>query len=360
MWQNETNQTGTGQRGNVETIGVHLSANGQISYQMPTSQAPGQVSEDGTQGQQSSAQVTAMQAEAPSLGGLWLWIAVLAVAIVAAMVVIIALMRKNKRLTTSTHTVPDSTQPENGSLPWRIAARQTIGKRENQEDSLCYSDLQNTQQGILCVVADGVGGMSDGQEASGAAAKLMLSQFRKGDPNVGPARRLLDLVTDAHREVLRMNQGLSNKSGSTVVSILIVGRDLYFASVGDSRIYLYRDGGLIQLNREHVLGPQADEQLLLGLRGGEEMPDVKRRKAITAYLGKEDLRLIDRNVSPIKLYPGDRVLLMSDGVFGTLTEGEMIAQLQKDVSTAAEGMIQLVNARQKPHQDNATVLIIGA
>ena len=295
----------------------------------------------------------------PVPSSLTLWIALIVVAIVFAIGVIIALVRKNKRLPLTIHTEKDRTQPKH-SLQWQIAARQTIGKREHQEDSLSYSDTQNPHHGILAMVADGVGGMSDGQVASGAAAKFMLTKFRQGDSSVEPSRRLLNLTTDAHREVLRINQEQSNKCGSTVVSVLIMDCDLFFTSIGDSRIYLYRDGGLIQLNREHVLGPQADEQLLLGLRETGDMPDAKRRKAITAYLGKEDLRLIDRNTHAIKLYPNDRVLLMSDGVFGTLPEAEIIAALQTNVTSAAENIISLVEAAQKAHQDNATVLIIGA
>lgn len=367
MAQIQTDRIGINQShtGITQNISFFQKADGQASIRVLASEQMGLPLGDGTQWLPESQQETVMPTEAPlspdpEPSGLALWIVLIAVAIVAAVSVIIVQMRKNKRIPITAKTEIDRTQPENVSAQWQIAARQTIGKRENQEDSLCYSDIQNPQQGILCAVADGVGGMSDGQVASGAAAKLMLAEFRQGDPSVEPSRRLLNLVADAHREVLRLNQGASNASGSTLVSILIMDRDLFFASVGDSRIYLYRDGGLIQLNREHVLGPQADEQLLLGLRGGDDMPDAKRRKAITAYLGKEDLRLIDRNIHPIKLYPGDRVLLMSDGVFGTLTEAQMINALQADVATAAESMIQLVNACQKTYQDNATVLIIGA
>ena len=254
------------------------------------------------------------------------------------------------------------TEPIRSEPALRVGTAQHIGTREEQEDALCCSDYRNAEtlatRGVFAAVADGVGGMSDGQLASTTAARGLLSLFTQQDTEENPAQRILTLVTSAHREILDLNLTRDQPCGSTLVCALIKGNMLYFASVGDSGILLYRAGGLLQLNREHVLGAEMDVQVALGQRPAEEV-SVRRRKAITAYLGKEGLKLIDRNVRPIKLMPGDRVLLMSDGVFGTLSEDEIIQAQQADPVSAAKDIVRRVESHRRTHQDNATVVILG-
>ena len=243
-----------------------------------------------------------------------------------------------------------------------MGTAQHIGTREEQEDALCCSEYRNPEllstRGVFAAVADGVGGMSDGQLASTTAARGLLSRFTQQDAAEDGAQRVLRLVAAAHQDVLEMNAGRAQPCGSTLVCALVVGDRLYFASVGDSRILLYRAGGVLQLNRDHVLGAEMDVQIGLGQRPAEEIPE-RRRKAITAFLGKEGLRQIDRNVNPLRLLPGDRVLLMSDGVFGTLSEEEILAAQRWEPAEAAAEMVRRVEAHKRTHQDNATVVILG-
>ncbi len=91
---------------------------------------------------------------------------------------------------------------------------------------------------------------------------------------------------------------------------------------------------------------------------GEELTR-KRAGALTSYLGKSNLTQIDRSLEPMKLLPGDRIALMSDGVFNVLSEEEIIAHLRKNPEAAAIEMIQDVDAHDHPSQDNATVVVVG-
>lgn len=250
-------------------------------------------------------------------------------------------------------------RPDNAaSLGYDAACAQTIGAREDQEDSCWLSDWKNPavveKYGLAAVVADGIGGIADGQVASKAAVKAISERFAASNPSASLSDRLLAMAAGAQREVLAANRG--SKCGSTLVSVLIKDRKMELVSVGDSRIYLCRQGSLLQLNRAHVLGKEIDESNAFGW--GAADADARRRKALTAYLGKDNLRQIDRTIHPMRLISGDRVLLMSDGVFGALTEDEILSCVQAGAMETARKMIQMVVEKNLPGQDNATVAVV--
>lgn len=292
-----------------------------------------------------------------------LWIALFVVVVAAASFLV---FRKRKPPIRHERFMQDEeitkTEPIMPAVSLQIGTAQYIGTREEQEDALCCSEYRNPalldQKGVFAAVADGVGGMSDGQLASTTAVRGMLTRFVQQTEMEEPSMRLLKLAAAAHKDVLELNSGRNQPCGSTLVSVLIVRDGLHFVSVGDSRILLYRMGGLLQLNRDHTLGAELDVQIALGQRPAEDMQE-RRRKAITAYLGKEGLKLIDRNIHPIPLLHGDRILLMSDGVFGTISDAEIIEAQRLEPAAAANEMIQRVQEHRRTHQDNATVIIIN-
>ncbi|MGN0996458.1 MAG: PP2C family protein-serine/threonine phosphatase [Candidatus Ventricola sp.] len=244
------------------------------------------------------------------------------------------------------------------ALPYRIGYAQTIGSRPNQEDSYGAStvETQIQERGLLAVVADGIGGLADGQVASGAVIRSMFSLFNELPRDMSAPNRLLRLAARAQSSVLDINQDAHAKCGSTLVTVLINGDHLSFLSIGDSRICLLRGGALLQLNREHKVGPGHDESMALGLARADI--DARRRSALTSYIGKENLSQIDRNTRPLQLLHGDRILLMSDGVFGTLSSSELLSCMGAPAQQAAERVIAAVDGRRKPHQDNATIVIV--
>ena len=209
----------------------------------------------------------------------------------------------------------------------------------------------------MVAVADGIGGLADGSLASTTAMRAIMNSFVQGVFSSRGSKKLLSLVAAAQRDVLNLNQS-GHQCGCTLVGVLIENWDLYLASVGDSRIYLYRGGGLLVLNRAHTLQVENEERIAVAQ---EDVPPetLRRGKAITSYLGKANLRLIDRTVHPLRLLPGDKIALMSDGIFGTLDENEIAAALRKKPEEAARAMVASIDARHDPRQDNATVVVIA-
>lgn len=235
-----------------------------------------------------------------------------------------------------------------------------IGRRDYQQDSFGQTAvLRNT--GILAVLADGMGGLSGGERVSQKIVMEALTFGSTLQANQVPTA-LPGMVAGINRAV---NQMLGPKglytSGSTVVSALITGNALRWISVGDSRVYLYRDGQISQLSRDHDLLQDWMPDILEGKRSmAEALRDPNRRK-LTSFIGMGELRHVDYNRTPIPLLPGDRVLLMSDGVYGTVSDAEMAAILRDcgSVQLAASHIGQRIMGAALPYQDNYTLIVLG-
>ena len=235
-----------------------------------------------------------------------------------------------------------------------------IGRRDYQQDSFGQTAvLRNT--GILAVLADGMGGLSGGERVSQKIVMEALTFGSTLQANQVPTA-LPGMVAGINRAV---NQMLGPKglytSGSTVVSALITGNALRWISVGDSRVYLYRDGQLSQLSRDHDLLQDWMPDILEGKRSmAEALRDPNGRK-LTSFIGMGELRHVDYNRTPIPLLPGDRVLLMSDGIYGTVSDAEMAAILRDcgSVQLAASHIGQRIMGAALPYQDNYTLIVLG-
>ena len=301
-------------------------------------------------------------------------IAVIVMAIAAAFAVLIfALLRRSKNAGEKKDSNTAETQRrdgqgcysrKNGSVseapPLSVGFAQNAGTRPAQEDSFGISDISDTglfdEKGLLAVLADGNGKHGDGVKASKAAVDAALDAFREETDGEKPDELLLKLLRRAAYAV--SNAGTA-KERTTFAAVIIKQGQLYFVSVGDSRIYLLRGGGLIQLNREHVYGRELYDLWSNGNLSRESSYGDTRRKFFTGYLGKRGELPVDRNVNPVSLYPGDKVILMSDGVFGYISETELETLLRKKPVKAAEAVRTAVLEKHDPDQDNLSIAVIG-
>ncbi|HIS68741.1 MAG TPA: serine/threonine-protein phosphatase [Candidatus Gallacutalibacter stercoravium] len=304
-----------------------------------------------------------------------LWPAV-AVVVVLIIVAVCLIVHKKK------HTVPPVSveQPQEqgpagvavenvvqaqapGVFSLAIGNAHHIGKRSSQQDCFAVSDVTNpalcAQKGVLAVVADGMGGLSNGAQVSALVTSTMMGYFDTHTMRDAPATQLLTMINEANRQVLRGLGNAQGQSGSTVVAVLIQDGGLYFASVGDSRIYLLRGGVLMQINREHTYAAELDEKVARGEISQKAAQEDPQRNALTSYIGMGALEKVDHSLNPLALQQGDRILLMSDGVFGTLSSQEIASAAQNgDAFEAAQRLEQAVLAKDKPGQDNFTAVIL--
>lgn len=236
-----------------------------------------------------------------------------------------------------------------------------IGSRKYQQDSFGISRLDNEELverlGVLALVADGMGGLENSGEISEFVTKRMLTAFNTIDaidPRMALAQLIADVTLGAEEKF-----GSSGGTGTTLAAAIIKNDRLFTASVGDSRVSLLRGGALIDLNRAHNYGMELDEEVAKGgIAPGDAKSNAKRH-ALTSYIGMRDLKKVDIPENPVRLLPGDKLILMSDGVYSALTERE-ISGLLSNIS-AAEGAEKLDRAVQEKHhakQDNYTAIVL--
>jgi serine/threonine protein phosphatase PrpC len=235
-----------------------------------------------------------------------------------------------------------------------------MGKRGNQEDSFGVSDLNNQrlvcESGVLAVVADGMGGLADGELVSAAAVGAMMREYPHVSNNWMPQQKLLYLAQRANNAANSITGGTRGRGGSTLVATLVRDGRLWFASVGDSRICLYRAGGMITLTRPHVYETELDLRASCGAISFESAIADGQKSALTSYVGMGELESLDYNPRGIQLLAGDWVLLMTDGVFNALDEEEIAAALYGNAQSAAERIESRVLAKDLAQQDNLTLI----
>jgi serine/threonine protein phosphatase PrpC len=217
----------------------------------------------------------------------------------------------------------------------------------------------------LYIVADGVGGNAKGEVASAESVELVHSwvkRWRKTldahikDPNEGNSdmvRRLLEnAVQSACYMVFGMGQLDPRQKGmsSTLSSLLICGTMAYIAQVGDSRVYLTRDGKTAQLTEDHTL---VNFRLKLGLITAEEAANAPGKNVITRAVGHQDYVEVD--TIDLETRPGDRFMLCSDGLHGYIDDGELDELMVGERDAVASRFIEMANER--GGRDNITVVV---
>ena len=215
-----------------------------------------------------------------------------------------------------------------------FAAVTDIGKiREKNEDSvLISSDLG------LGVVADGMGGHSAGEIASNIAVHVLEETIRK--VNIGEMKMpdtFLPKLDHTERKLL-MAANLANAAiyttaqaseiykmmGTTLTGVLFDGDNATAVHVGDSRIYLYRDGKLVQVTTDHSL---AMEHVRRGLLTKAEADKSKIQNVLTRAMGIKKNVEFDLLRFPVKL--GDIMILCSDGLYKGLNEPQLAEQIEQ-------------------------------
>ncbi len=241
-----------------------------------------------------------------------------------------------------------------------IASLTDVGlQRANNEDSYLYwepvSDADFRRKGRLAVIADGMGGYEGGQEASRLAVETVRHVYDDGFSG-DPQETLLQALTTAHETIQRYGeehpefQGM----GTTCTALSIVGNELFFAHVGDSRLYLIRDTSVSRLTRDHSYVGRLVES---GIVRSEDAESHPQRHILTAALGSGREVLPDIAPLPVALQEGDTLVLCTDGLWSLVPESELRGIAQS--SPPQQACNELVNlALERGGPDNITVLIL--
>lgn len=224
--------------------------------------------------------------------------------------------------------------------------------REVNQDYVFTSETPIGNIPNLLVVADGMGGHRAGEYASRLAVEI-LKQELAASTNSAPEAMLRSAITIANERVLeaaKQDPKLSGM-GTTLVVATVIDRTLYFANVGDSRLYLLHDD-IKQLSKDHSL---VQEMVRLGGINQEEAKYHPDKNIITRAIGAKDEVEID--FFEYRLKKGDIILMCTDGLSNLVEDEEMlhIVKCSRDVVEAVEQLIE--RAKDNGGNDNIGIIV---
>ncbi len=246
----------------------------------------------------------------------------------------------------------------------QFAARTDVGlSRDHNEDNFLVDSALE-----LFLVADGMGGHSAGEVASAMAVNETLAAIREGsailgafkaDPASEEARlavhKLLEhSVQDACFKIYDrgMNNPRQRGMGTTLTLMIVLGSRAFVAHVGDSRLYLSREGMSHQMTHDHSL---VDELIKHGKIRSLKDLDHRFKNAVTRAVGVYETVEVD--VLDFDLFPGDRVLICSDGLHGYMDDATVERETRRSgLEAVAEALIQFAN--RKGGRDNITCVVV--
>jgi protein phosphatase len=252
-------------------------------------------------------------------------------------------------------------------LEFDSASALGLGRRERQEDAV-VTDFSAGGDFGLAVLADGMGGHASGEIASKIVVTEVFSDLilRRND--------LMDFARDIPGALTRAAQSANDclrghvarhpeaqGMGATLLAVVIIGDALHWLSVGDSPLYLFRGNRLRQLNQDHSMAPEID---LMARRGEIDRDAAQRhpeRNVLTSALFGDQIARIDCPAAPVRLIPGDTLIVASDGV-QVLAPDEIAALLRAypmcRSDQLAARLMDAVAARDDPDQDNTALSVI--
>jgi serine/threonine protein phosphatase PrpC len=235
--------------------------------------------------------------------------------------------------------------------PVLVASLTDRGTGRDHNEDACGTYIESPAC-VLAVVADGVSGQEGGETASRMAVDVTIEAFRESPASWGALKRIYRAAQRANIEIHDRALVVTELRGmsTTLTAVVIQDGMLHAAHVGDSRLYLIRDGTIVQKTKDHTL---AGERARIGL--GTRAKGHPDRSTLTHSLGRELIAAIDRITFP--LVRDDVLLLCSDGLYNVLEDRELRDHVaNKDLDEACGALIRAANTRGTP--DNLTVALL--
>ena len=223
------------------------------------------------------------------------------------------------------------------------------GGREKNEDRMgyCY-----TRESGLFVLADGMGGHPEGEVAAQLALQTISALYQKeARPVVEDVTEFLAAaLTAAHHQIIRYasEKGMLDTPRTTLVAAVVQGGSATWVHCGDSRLYVVRDGELLTRTRDHSYLEQQS--------AGVVRMDRINRNILFTCLGSPTKPVFDIT-GPIVLQQGDKILLCSDGLWGSIKDVDIVRHLStQSVSDAVPDLVEMALRNGGEHSDNVTVI----
>lgn len=236
-----------------------------------------------------------------------------------------------------------------------------IGTREYQQDAAYVSQPAFDDELSFAVLCDGMGGMLDGDLASSEVLAYMANRISGLTDNENIPSFFEHCAKAANELIYTENQTRRRESGTTLVSVVLRRGDLYWLSVGDSRIYVIRNGEIAQVSQDHKFALELQNMVQKGQISQQQADCDPRRDALVSYIGAPVLERADVNPSAFALQYEDIILLCSDGLTNALTDEEILCVLKRygnDIAGAAMSLPLEAYEHTDSGMDNTSVILM--
>lgn len=239
-------------------------------------------------------------------------------------------------------------------------AAQWIGSRPRQEDAY---GIRHFPEGSLVVVCDGMGGHDAGALASSTAVKSFIEAFEESaETESSLTWRLHEALQLANDAVGKLYEGTDTYGGTTLLAVFAGRGVLRWVSVGDSGLFLWRQGTLRRLNEDHSMRAVYERFVCPG--GMTRREALEGGHVLRSALTGEDMPLIDAHERPFPILPGDRFIMGTDGLELLVSQGFLPSSVRRILAdrsgSLAAALVQACVDLHDEHADNVTVVTMDA
>lgn len=237
---------------------------------------------------------------------------------------------------------------------YETGACKTIGSREIQSD---YFAIEENRNGLMAVLADGMGREAGGRIASKTVIRVFQETFREYNMLDHPSYFFQKTFQTANREILKqLDEG---RGRAAVGAVMIQQGFLYYALVGNVKAAVYRNHELVLLGTGHTVDVLAEDKYYEGVLTREDALAMLNEKRVYNYLGRDDFKKIEFYDKPIRLKKNDIVAVLSNGMYEGVAWNriEDCLSRKKSCRKKALELVEAVNGK-KGDKDNASIILI--
>jgi len=243
---------------------------------------------------------------------------------------------------------------------------QNQGARPYQEDSFGYSNIVDSKlvsaKGVFAILSDGMGGLSNGKSVADYVVQTAIALFDSINPKADISQQLKNIAQFINEGVCKQYIAAdgSSKAGATMVLAYIFKNRIYWITMGDSRLYCFRNGHLLQMNEDHDYKNQMYREYIE--RGGSlrDIENDPQKDSLVCFVGRAEVPYVDVSLKGYKIRPNDTFVLCSDGIYNGIRHDlmkEILANFQ--AQDASDRIVSTVVNARLPGQDNMTVMVIN-
>ena len=243
---------------------------------------------------------------------------------------------------------------------------QNQGARPYQEDSFGYTNIVDSnivsEKGLFAILSDGMGGLSNGKSVADYVVQTAIALFESMNPKGNISQQLKNIAQFINEGVTKQYIGAdgSSKAGATMVLAYIFKSRIYWVTVGDSRLYLFRNGHLLQMNEDHDYKNQMYREYIEHGGSISDIENDRQKDSLVCFIGRAENPYVDASLRGYKIRPNDTFVLCSDGIYNGIRHDllkEILANFP--AQEASDSIVSTVVNSRLPGQDNMTVMVIN-